>query len=468
MRIKLTAVFGFIIFLISGIVLPANYVDAQSTDWNSYLLFQTDQEASYPVLTYDTYGILHVFWRVADIGLQKAHIDAIYHAEYKNGQWSNPGDVLVSPDGGSIYGIEVASDALGNLHVIWHGNNSLLYFSSVDGLKASEPKAWSKPIVLGESWIHSGITVDQHDYIHVVFAGDNANRLYYTMSRNAGMGWTNPALIRESVDMLSGIDYTKIAVDSEDQLHVVWSEFKLPQGWPPTGVYYARSDGGGYEWSEPIQLAGANYDQINIIIGPDDLIHTAWNGMIGVGGRYHAFSNDHGNGWSQEIQVVPEGKAGTTGIPDMAFDSLGSLHFVSALDGLDGIQYATFNGNQWASTIEISPAHETQGEIKSVEYPRLAVGENDQLAVVYELNFQYIYVLINGDDIFLESPSTTVEYKPTEVNDQSGTGISLNATPQPDFGEIKEIHNSAFAVLLSFIVGIVFVGFVVIRRVNLK
>ena len=60
-------------------------------------------------------------------------------------------------------------------------------------------------------------------------------------------------------------------------------------------------------------------------------VHVAWNGVVGVGGRYHQWSDDGGLAWSAVADVVAAGQGGTEGPPQLAIDSADTLHLLSLI-----------------------------------------------------------------------------------------------------------------------------------------
>jgi hypothetical protein len=435
-RIKIQGL--LLTFLISCTLLAPGVLIAQAPnpDWSAPLqLFNSGMSAYDPIVVTDAYDVVHVFWFEGPVAANVngtpfnnpvAGPSVIYHTAREGGRWSKPVDIILSPGNGSAEIPEAAADPFGRLHLIWHGPNNVLYYSTADAQRASSASAWSVPKALGESLYHAGIRVDSKGNVHVVYPGLGNKGVYYLVSSDGENTWSNPTNVALTSRQDAAADYTQLAIDPTGAIHVVWTELQLPSGWPPLGVLYARSNDGGATWSAPLRLAADNYDQAMIEASKDGVIHVIWNGMVGIGGRYYEESKDGGRTWSKPVAVIPQGKGGTSGYPDFTFDSNGVLQMATPLD-VDGIQYAFKQKEVWSTPQKISGDLKGK-QVQSVERSRIAVSEGNRLNVVFEVGFQEIYYVSRLTD----APTVRARPLPTKVPPiPQRTATTATWTPAP-------------------------------------
>lgn len=411
----------FMLFFLIGVFLsPPAF--AQSGQSDPYSLYKSDFSVANPIIVADVHGGLHVFWIEND--LNEAIIPAVFHAALVDSEWSTPVSILVSPAGGTIVGFNAVADRHGGIHAIWYGPNHTLYYSSVDASKASDPRSWSVPVVIASSFTFPGITTDTSGKIYVVYPEQSADAIYIISSIDGGHFWDVPSLVSRSSAPNGGINYTNVVVDLDGNLHVAWSEFKLPNGWPPLGVFVASSTDNGLTWSSPVQLAGEGYDQVNLAVNQIGEVYAFWNGMIGVGGRYISTSLDRGQTWSEPYEVIPQGIGGTSGYPHVVFDSLNKGHMITSLDWQGGIQYLRQDSIAWTAGSEISSKIDyTSYSILSLEMPWLCITQGNILHIVYEAGMEEIFyqqIILEAPTIqprpFIPAPTVSIDVLPDKTS----------------------------------------------------
>ena len=408
-----------------------------SGDWSAPLmLYRSDLSVSWPIVVTDAYGTVHVFWVEGSSEYTPSNLPSvIFHTENDNGRWSKPSDILLSPGNGSAEAPEVAADAFGGLHMIWHGPNNTLYYSSVDARKAAEAGAWSTPKAIATSLLHTGIFVDAKGGIHVVYPNANNFGVSYTYSSDGGGSWSSGTTVALPYQGNSAADYAQVAVDSAGNIHVVWTEFQLPNAWPPLGVFYARSTDGGKTWSPALRFAGQGYDVATIKVDSENRVHADWNGMITVGGRYYVQSRDSGKTWSKPVAVIPAKIGGTSGYSDLAIDSAGHVHMASAASVHRGtgefasMVYSAPENGVWSPRVGLSG--DLQGtRVQSVEWPRIAVSDGNRLNVVFEVGYEEVYYVTRLTDA-PEVKSSPAALAPVAATQPPATA---SAKPAPSIG----------------------------------
>ena len=178
----------------------------------------------------------------------------------------------------------IAVDSGDNLHVVWQGRatgyaKSQIWYAKYDGSWGSpihvDPRAEAADYVQDSP----SIAVDSEDNLHLVWhehdTVDWIDRIYYTKYDGS---WATPVPISTDVQG----QYTPvIAVDSGDNLYVVW--YGYPESWIAQ-IYCVKYDG---SWGAPVRISTAlnmeDHEQSlsGIAIDSSDNPHVVWQGMGG-------------------------------------------------------------------------------------------------------------------------------------------------------------------------------------------
>jgi hypothetical protein len=462
--LSLFLIFQFVLFPDIGVAVQQN-----PPNWSEpNLVYTTKEKVTMPILVVDAYGTVHLFWVLKSYADEnQAFPNTIMHSALENGVWSAPIDILVDPT--SFGTLEVAASPTGKLYLLWAGDRNLT-FSSVDARKANNPNSWQKPIVLANSFATPGISVAGNEVL-VAFPGFGQAGVYFMRSVDEGVSWDGPFLVTQPADNDSAPDYVHLAEDQEGNIHIVWTEYTYPIGWPPKGIYYSRSEDHGKSWTEPYAFAKGSYDQITIGVSKTDDLDVLYNGAIDIGGRYLSSSRDHGSTWSDAEIVIPLRQGGTSGYPDMVFDSQNNLHFVTALDRRAGIVYRALENSTWTDPVRLSTDFIGQRMI-SVEFSRLAIQNGNTLYATYEVGFQNIYVVTRQLSVPAIAPlNTPMPVVPTLASTlppkSTPTKIST-LVPGKGWNNFNDSdRNSSLPIALGSIIAIVLiagVAFIYTRR----
>jgi len=239
---------------------------------------------NYPCIAVDSSDNLHVVWQGRATGYTTHR--QIWYALY-DGEWQDP--VRLSDYAGmeNEYqnDVAIAVDSSDNLHVVWSGSatgfptHPQIWYVKYDG-------SWSTPLRISTKSLYRddrpSIAVDSANNIHVVWDGYDTPATGYQINYAKYDGsWSTPIRISTAAGMaLKAQWYSSLALDSDDHLHVVWI------GWTtvhPTyfQTWYALYDG---EWQDPVRLSTAlnmaNNSQGTPSIAVDSLdnIHVLWHG----------------------------------------------------------------------------------------------------------------------------------------------------------------------------------------------
>ncbi len=218
----------------------------------------------------------------------------------------------------------LAVDTQGNLHAVW-ADNTTGYFEVYYRRSGDGGTTWTatRRLTWASSFFGSvAVAVDSADNIHVVWQdGPPGNgEIYYKKSTDSGAGWTaNKRLTWNS----GSSEDPAIAVDSMGNLHVVWEDYTPGE----CEIYYKKSTDGGVTWMANQRLTWT----------PASSWHTAvathWSGgLYVVWEEYFDGSNEvyfrkgtiGGATWSASQQVIFT--PGNSSVPALAVDFSGNLH----------------------------------------------------------------------------------------------------------------------------------------------
>lgn len=371
-----------VLVLAMGFLLSAHQTHAQS-NWSTpqIVAHVADGSSLFPAIDADPFGNVHVVWPDSD-----EQGSAIFYSRRLGDGWTVPVDILTSPDGSSALNPHITHDLDGNLHVIWLGSG--LYYSTAPVESADSPFGWSAAVALESSPVNwSDISVATDGSLDVVYSLRGADT-YHRRSTDQGLTWSDPVSVSQIGAPGIASHWPTVAAGEDGTIHVAWTLVELPEGWPPTGIYYRRSEDGGRTWSEVVEIERGGYDQATVTALPEGKVLLVWNGMAGneamasVGGRHFRLSEDNGLTWESAARISGEGF--TDGLPAVNVDSSGVVHLVTKLG--DGVTYLSWAGSAWENHLSLSrllarSSSESGLAVGNVENAVAALGGGNRLHV---------------------------------------------------------------------------------------
>ncbi|MCC7355145.1 MAG: hypothetical protein IT330_15480 [Anaerolineae bacterium] len=312
--------------------------------------------------------------------------DTLYYTRWDGVKWTEPIDVLVSPQG-AIEWPDMVITPDGMLHLVWDtsGTDGVLFYARAPACCADDLHRWSEPVALQGPMLGgaSAILADPQGRIHVLYCSLRSGSVMYMRSDDGGRSWSEPVAI-SGLDLRNDefTNWPRLAMDDRGRLHAVWTV--MP--WPGRAVMYARSDDGGQSWRAPQVIDTASRsDYANNTYGPiyidvatrgEDEVYLIWDGAPTVE-RNHTWSADGGKTWSSRTLLFPEiTGSGRSGWNDMVVDSAGTLHAIT----LGGPFHATWEDPGWSASYRIPmPALVSSG----AELVRVAISRGNVLHVVW-------------------------------------------------------------------------------------
>ncbi|MCB0164424.1 MAG: exo-alpha-sialidase [Anaerolineae bacterium] len=419
---KWTSLALLLVFLLGGEWFISSPISAQAEEngWTKpIIIFDVDNQGTIftPTLSTDQTGTVHLVWRVV---LEDGEQLIYYMRKDKNG-WSEPLDIVA--DQSAIYP-NLAADSTGYLNLLWQGPNNQLLYSQARADDPITAHSWSKPMVVDITNTFSEIVADPTGRLHVVYPGEGILGPTYQLLNTTVGTQGFPINIATTSRVDASANYVRLAIGDNGSLHAVWTEFQLPDAWPPTGIFYSHSFDKGKTWSEPLELAGEGYNQANIALINNE-VHAVWNGMVGVGGRYHRWSADEGDTWSDTVHLDTFGRDGSTGLPPIAADSAGNLHLLvtdADIDGAGCAMYLSWQDQHWTPPVCISGSDAKRSNY--IEEPALTVSNGNQLHAVFWDDRQRLWYTSKRLDV----PGVPPLPFPTQ-------SIEIQVTPSPQITE---------------------------------
>ncbi len=199
------------------------------------------------------------------------------------------------------------------------------------------------------------LVVDSERNVHLVYHGgvyDEARDVYYIWKSETGE-WSEPVNLSNS-----GNDsrVPQIAVDSQDNLHVIWEEDGEGNG---RTIYTMKQNDG--DWSEPEFITENGNPLPQIALDNNDAVH-----VIGMGNVYRKLYNGV---WS-DPEVTPY-----IHNPALAVSSDGDVHIANDAQPTPIFYYYKVAGGVWSDLIEVNIADDYSW------LPDIAVDEDETVYI---------------------------------------------------------------------------------------
>ncbi len=330
--------------------------------------------------------LLVVFsFTAATLFLNSTMITKVQASPNAGDSWSDPVNVTVL---NKIAGLArsdraIAVDSNGNIHIVYQcqtddGYNGIEIYHVTN---ASGTWTWSNvsriPDSLSLEQYAPTLAIDSNDVVHIVWPGFVTHggdmEIFYV--NNSDGSWSQPLNISKSnVRQYAA----SIAVDSEDNLHIAYTD--------DTGsVFYVNRTTDG-AWSTPLQVSPSIYSyldflEVSITVGLQGKVYIAYSAYVS-GYRYEIYVvNNTLGSWGAPVNVSRDMYTTDNSdmYPTMKVDIYGTLHIAWVSEGpppsnIPTIKYANCSAGVWSTPQTIVSPYS--------RYPTLTTDLNGKVHVV--------------------------------------------------------------------------------------
>ena len=280
------------------------------------------------------------------------------------GTWSpainlTKSDKLINPP-------SIAVGINGEIYVVWDQNVTAF---GVEDIYFTEYQngSWSTPVIIANGYIsNQALAVDKTGKVHLVYRKDGAwphTGYYKTYDGNT---WSAASIVYSGVYAEDHWSHPKLALNSQNNPHVVWANSGRDVGAIPS-VYYTYWNGDS--WTTPIAIASNAYSP-DIAVSNTDKVDIAWydQGTKNVKYRYR-----DGLSWSAPIPLTND----LSGAPAIVSDRVGNVHIVWASAG--DIFYTTSDRLTWPTPINVTNSLASNN-------PDLMIDQDQNVHIVWQKN----------------------------------------------------------------------------------
>jgi len=317
--------------------------------WSEGVNLSRSGSSSSPSFVVSPQGLLHVFWL--------DEFDDLMYVQGNGSDWTSPQPVSAPND---LYVPSLYTGSSNQMHAFWIDEEGKLYYNRATGDNFSSPGAWSGSTILAESVVFFDVSVTLDGAVHLVFiqteeVNNRPAGVYYRKSSSGGSSWQPAVLIygsryfralgRESANV-------QIAVHNDaegEEIYVAWDNRPLKT------VFFARSQVGGNEWEEPVEVvspqnrpsATTPYN-VQIALLQNQIMLVYQDGQPGFScSQSFQYSEDKGITWSEPKRMMED-------IPGCALSSqlieYTNQYLILMTVNRDQVLLTAWDGNRWSKS----------------------------------------------------------------------------------------------------------------------
>ena len=270
-------------------------------------------------------------------------------ADMNNGQW-RPTEVVSTESTDDSNNPAIAVDSQNNVHVVWHdftdydgsGTDTDIFYKYYNQATAS----WTLTQVISTESTggsaYPSIAIDSHDNVHVVWQDTTDYQgsgidvdVFYKYYDRATSSWTSTQVV--STESATNSDDPRIAIDSNDNLHVVWYDFTDYGGsGSDPDIFYKIFSQETSTWSVTQVVSSESTLASNfpaITVDSNDNVHVAWHDLTDYSGAgvdydiFYKYYTPATSTWSVTQVISTEGSSSSL-YPSITSDNNNNIHIV--------------------------------------------------------------------------------------------------------------------------------------------
>lgn len=316
---------------------------------------------------------VHAVWSESSFPDASTTNYSIYYASMDGDKWSLPRETisgLLGKPAGISMGIN--KEGVITVVWVDQQNGSLIY-SAVNSDRAGLRTEWTDPREIPTmTRLNSSpdVLVDSSGAVLVAYAApfNEGRGIYLVEGVGRDLVWSLPIQVFDAVAAgWDRVDDPQISLTSDGTLHLLFSRVSS-DGQQATGLYYSQSRDGGVTWSLPELIREGSITWSDMVTTDGVALHRLWQeNQAGVVSNYHQVSKDGGATWESAIEVT--GVLGYVSPVSLAANATGDLHFLRLVQGdspgfLKSYELAVedwqWNGKRWE--IKASRAFTIKGD----------------------------------------------------------------------------------------------------------
>lgn len=316
---------------------------------------------------------VHAVWSESSFPDASTTNYSIYYASMDGDKWSLPRETisgLLGKPAGISMGIN--KEGVITVVWVDQQNGSLIY-SAVNSDRAGLRTEWTDPREIPTmTRLNSSpdVLVDSSGAVLVAYAApfNEGRGIYLVEGVGRDLVWSLPIQVFDAVAAgWDRVDDPQISLTSDGTLHLLFSRVSS-DGQQATGLYYSQSRDGGVTWSLPELIREGSITWSDMVTTDGVALHRLWQeNQAGVVSNYHQVSKDSGATWESAIEVT--GVLGYVSPVSLAANATGDLHFLRLVQGdspgfLKSYELAVedwqWNGKRW--DIKASRAFTIKGD----------------------------------------------------------------------------------------------------------
>ena len=260
----------------------------------------------------------------------------------------------------------IAMDSSGNLNVVWEDDTSGLYHWAIYFSRSIDNGVnWStwNNISNQERSYDPTIAVDSSDNLNVVWCDFNDYNwdIYFKRSTDNGNTWSTYVNTCNNLGSTSTSDFV---IDSADNFNLIWEE-KNSGNWE---TYFSRSTDNGSTWISPVNVSdNTSQSRFPVIAAYNTAnLNVFWQDYILNVDIYFSRSADNGTTWSTPVNISNTGDSSKV---DAAVDLAGNInvawHDNSGSDSEIYFTRSIDNGANWSVPVKVynTPGHSAFSDI---------------------------------------------------------------------------------------------------------